>query len=136
MPCRVEIGARDLVAGAVTVARRDTGAKVTVALGGLAGDLPALLTDIQAAMFAAARAEQDRRTASPETYAEMTAYLCEAGGFARAGWCGSEECEGRVKADCTATIRCLPLGQRPAASDRCIVCGQAADAVALWAQAY
>ena len=136
VPCRVEIGARDLVAGAVTVARRDTGAKVTVALGGLAGELPALLTDIQAAMFAAARAEQDRRTASPETYAEMTAYLCEAGGFARAGWCGSEECEGRVKADCTATIRCLPLGQRPAASDRCIVCGQAADAVALWAQAY
>ena len=28
------------------------------------------------------------------------------------------------------------LGQSPAASDRCIVCGQASEAVAVWAQAY
>ena len=136
MPCRVEIGARDLAAGTVTVARRDTGAKATVALAAVAGELPALLADIQAAMFAAARDEQDRRTTSPDTYAEMTAYLREAAGFARAGWCGGEECEARVKADSAATIRCLPLDESPAASDRCIVCGRPAEAVAVWAQAY
>jgi len=138
-PCRVEIGARDLAAGTLTVARRDTGAKATVALGALAAELPALLTDIQAAMLAGARAEQERRTAFPGTYAEMVACLREAGGFARAGWCGGEECEARVKADSAATIRCLPLGQSPAvsdASDRCIVCGRASEAVAVWAQAY
>jgi len=136
VPCRVEIGPRDLAAGSVTVARRDTGAKATVALAALAGELPALLADVQAAMFAAARAEQERRTACPDTYAEMVAWLREAGGFARAGWCGGEDCEARAKADTAATIRCLPLGQRPAASDRCVVCGEASEAVAVWAQAY
>jgi prolyl-tRNA synthetase len=136
VPCRVEIGARDLAAATATVARRDTGAKATVALGALSGRLPALLTDIQGEMLAAARAEQELRTASPDTYSEMAAYLREAGGFARAGWCGREECEARVKADTAATIRCLPLGQHPAASDHCIVCGGASEAVAVWAQAY
>jgi prolyl-tRNA synthetase len=135
-PCRVEIGARDLAAGTVAVARRDTGAKATVGLGALATELPALLTDIQAGMLAAARAEQERRTASPGTYAELVAWLREAGGFARAGWCGGEECEARVKADSAATIRCLPLGQSPAVADRCIVCGRSSEAVAVWAQAY
>src|SRR4029079_16050783 len=48
VPCRVEIGARDLAAGTVTVARRDTGAKATVALGALAAELPAVLTHIPA----------------------------------------------------------------------------------------
>jgi prolyl-tRNA synthetase len=136
VPCRVEIGARDLAAGTVTVARPDGGTKAPVALAGLAGELPALLTDIQAAMFAAARDEQERRTAAPDTYADMTAYLREAGGFARAGWCGDEVCEARVKADSATTIRCLPLGQDPASSDLCVVCGRPAESVAVWAQAY
>ena len=87
-------------------------------------------------LYTAARDEQDRRTAHPDTYAEMTAYLREAGGFAQAGWCGGEECEARVKADAAATIRCLPLDVRPAATDRCICCGRPAESVAVWAQAY
>ena len=82
-------------------------------------------------MFTAARDERDRRTASPDTYAEMTAYLREAAGFARAGWCGGAECEASVKAKSAATIRCLPLDQSPAASDRCIRCGRPAAACLL-----
>ena len=71
-----------------------------------------------------------------ESYAEMTAYLREAGGFARAGWCGGGDCEARVKRDSAATIRCLPLGEDAASSDRCICCGGPAASVAVWAQAY
>jgi prolyl-tRNA synthetase len=135
-PCRVEIGARDLAAGAVTVARRDTGTRTTVSLAALAGELERLLADIQRAMFASALAEQVRRTARPETYDEMIAYLREAAGFARAAWCGDAACEARVKHESSATIRVLPLDERPAASDRCVCCGAAARSVAVWAQAY
>jgi prolyl-tRNA synthetase len=135
-PCRVEIGARDLAAGAVTVARRDTGGRAAVPLGALAGELGSLLADVQRAMFASALEEQVRRTARPERYDEMIAYLREAGGFARAAWCGDGECEARVKRESSATIRVLPLDERPAASDRCICCGGAPASVAVWAQAY
>jgi prolyl-tRNA synthetase len=107
-----------------------------VALAALAGELGRLLADVQRALFASALDEQVRRTARPESYDEMIAYLREAGGFARAAWCGDAECEARVKRESSATIRVLPLDERPAASDRCICCGGAAASVAVWAQAY
>jgi prolyl-tRNA synthetase len=135
-PCRVEIGARDLAAGTVTVARRDTGAKTTVALTAVARELARLLADIQRSLLASALAERDRRTACPESYDEMIAYLRAASGFARAGWCGGAECEARVKAESSATIRVLPLDGSPGASGRCICCGGPAESVAVWAQAY
>jgi prolyl-tRNA synthetase len=136
VPCRVEIGARDLAAGAVTVARRDTGVRTTVALTALAGETTPLLADIQRSLLASALAERERRTAQPGTYDEMIAYLREASGFARAPWCGGPECEERVKAESSATIRVLPLDGRLAASDRCICCGHPAESAAVWAQAY
>jgi prolyl-tRNA synthetase len=135
-PCRVEIGARDLAAGTVAVARRDTGEKTTVALTALAGELGPLLAGIQRSLFGSALAERDRRTARPDGYDEMLAYLRDAGGFARAGWCGGAGCEARVKAESSATIRVLPLDDGPAPSERCICCGRDAASVAVWAQAY
>jgi prolyl-tRNA synthetase len=135
-PCRVEIGARDLAAGAVTVARRDTGVKTAVGLTALAAELGRLLADVQRSLFASALAERERRTVDPGSYDEMVAYLRAADGFARAGWCGGTECEARVKAASSATIRVLPLDQSPSPSDRCICCGRGAESVAVWAQAY
>jgi prolyl-tRNA synthetase len=58
-----------------------------------------------------------------------------AAGFATAGWCGSPECEARVKAETAATIRCLPL-ERELPDCACIVCGRPAAERATWAQAY
>ena len=136
VPCRVEIGARDLAAGSVTVARRDTGARAAIALTGLGGELRTLLDDMQGSMFDAALEDQRRRTARPGSYAEMIDYLRAASGFARAGWCGEAECEARVKRDSAATIRCLPLDAETRPSDRCICCGRPARSAAVWAQAY
>jgi prolyl-tRNA synthetase len=135
-PCRVEIGTRDLAAGTVTVARRDTGVKTTVALTALTGAVAPLLADIQRSLLASALAERERRTVHTQSYDEMIAYLRAASGFARAGWCGGAECEARVKADSSATIRLLPLDEEPRASERCICCSRPAESVAVWAQAY
>jgi prolyl-tRNA synthetase len=66
----------------------------------------------------------------------MIAYLRAASGFARAGWCGRDECESRVKGQSAATIRLLPLDEVPEAADRCICCGRDARSIAVWAQAY
>ncbi len=54
VPCRIELGARDLAANAVTVARRDTGARTTIPLAALGGELRTLLADMQRSMFGAA----------------------------------------------------------------------------------
>jgi prolyl-tRNA synthetase len=136
-PVRIELGGRDLAAGAVTLARRDTGEKQQVPLGGVGAEIQELLSAIQASLFRTALDDREQRTLrSPGSYAEMIAYLREARGFVSAPWCGRGECEVRVKHESTATIRCLPLEEQPERSSTCICCGRDAAHTAVWAQAY
>ena len=137
VPLRIEIGARDLGAGVVTIARRDTGAREQMQLPAVAAMVGQLLDDVQASLFGAAADEQERRTLrSPATYEEMIELLKGAGGFVVAPWCGRRLCEEGVKNDSSATIRCLGLGAEPRTARRCICCGQEALQEAAWAQAY
>jgi prolyl-tRNA synthetase len=136
-PLRMEIGGRELAAGAVTVARRDTGEKTQVALPQLAVAVREMLSDVQASLFDFARDEQERRTLRLSSgYDDMVGFLREAAGLVEAPWCGRRECEARVKTDSSATLRCLPLGDGPAPSSACICCGRPAVGAAVWAQAY
>ena len=89
VPIRVEIGSRDLAAGAVTVARRDTGGKEQLPVPRAALAIDELLSAVQASLFQDASDERERRTLrDPSSYAEMIEYLREAGGFVVAPWCG------------------------------------------------
>jgi prolyl-tRNA synthetase len=137
VPLRVEIGRRDLAAGVVTVARRDTGAKEQVAVARAPFAIAEMLEDVQGSLFERARQERERRTLrDPSGYDEMIGYLRDAAGFVAAPWCGRGECEARVKDDSAATIRCLPLEDEPARSATCVRCGRPAATNAVWAQAY
>jgi prolyl-tRNA synthetase len=137
VPLRIEIGSRDVAAGAVTVARRDTGDKQQIQLPRVAEATEALLRAVQASLFDSARDERERRTLrDPADYDDMIAYLRDARGFAVAAWCGRRECEARVKDDSSATIRCLPLTEPAAHASSCICCGRAKVTDAVWAQAY
>jgi prolyl-tRNA synthetase len=137
VPLRIEIGGRDLAAGIVTVARRDTGEKQQIPVPRVAGAIDEMLDDVQAWLFDSARDELERRTLrDPSGYGEMIEYLREAAGFVVAPWCGRTECEVRIKDDSSATIRCLPLNGQPAQSHACACCGRPAVTAAVWAQAY
>ena len=136
VPLRLELGSRDLADAAVTVARRDTAAKQQVPLARVSAMIGGLLRDVQASLFEAARDERERRTLRhPGGYDELIEYLREARGFVVAPWCGRVECEARVKAGSSATIRCLPLDESERAGV-CVCCGRPAVSSAVWAQAY
>jgi prolyl-tRNA synthetase len=136
-PLRLEIGGRDLAAGAVTVARRDTGEKRQIPLAQAGTTIEQLLGDVQASLYRDASDERERRTLrDPGSYGEMIDYLRDAAGFVVAPWCGRAECEARVKGESSATIRCLPLDDQPPRSGACVCCGRAAVTAAVWAQAY
>jgi prolyl-tRNA synthetase len=137
VPVRIEVGSRDLAGGSVTVARRDTGEKQQVPLARAGTEVEGLLSAIQASLFRAALDERERRTLrNPSSYAEMIEYLREARGFVSTSWCGSAECEARVKHESSATIRCLPLGEPQEPAGTCICCGRDAPHSTVWAQAY
>jgi prolyl-tRNA synthetase len=134
-PVRLDLGTRDLDNGAVTLVRRDTLTSESVSLDGIEETVRRLLDSIQAQLFVEARERRAARSFEPAGLADMEELLRAAAGFATAGWCGSSECETRVKEQTAATIRCLPLedatGEGP-----CIVCGRSAAEQATWAQAY
>jgi prolyl-tRNA synthetase len=65
----------------------------------------------------------------------MRSFLEASGGFAVAPWCGSADCEAKVKEDTKSTIRYLPVD--PVKPDGpCIVCGRPSVDEAAWARAY
>jgi prolyl-tRNA synthetase len=135
VPVRVELGPRDLDAQKATVVPRLTGDKEEVGLTGLADRLAGALADAQTGLLDEARDFRDRHTFRPKDMGEMATLLDDPGGFMLAGWCGSEECEAKVKAETKATIRFLPLEPR-APGGPCIVCGQPAVDEAAWAHGY
>jgi prolyl-tRNA synthetase len=135
VPVRLEVGPKDVAAGQVTLARRDTGAKEAVPEPGLPARIGEILAEIQTGLHADAAAFRDAHSFRPADYEEFKRVLADPGGFLEAPWCGGAECEDRVKADTKATIRYLPLDpdDRPGA---CMVCGQRATERATWALAY
>lgn len=136
VPVRLELGPKDLAQQAVTLARRDKPGKEgrqIVPMEALPEMLPKLLDDIHENMYAKAKAFMEANIHEPQTYEELKEIVKD--GWAYAWWCGREECEARIKADTTATNRCIPLDQ-PGGEGRCVVCGERATVKAIFARAY
>ncbi|HEX6558208.1 MAG TPA: proline--tRNA ligase [Longimicrobiales bacterium] len=143
VPMRIEIGPKDVANQKVVVVMRTETPGVqrkeiideSVALM----TIHTRLNDYQRALREGAI---ERRNAhSHRDVADYTKLreLVEAdAGFVYGGWCGSAECEQKVKEETKATIRCLPFeefrsSKKPA---KCLVCGGAATEEAVWARAY
>jgi prolyl-tRNA synthetase len=135
VPIRLEVGPRDVKQGQVRVVRRDTREKQDLPTAGLADRLSALLDEIQHSMFNRALEFRAANTHPVESLDAFKVLLDERGGFLRAHWCGSAECEARIKEESGATIRCLPLDE-PLEPGPCIVCGANSERRALFARAY
>jgi prolyl-tRNA synthetase len=137
VPLRLEIGPRDVKTGTAVAVRRDSGAKVQVALGALAGRTPALLDEVQKALFDQALAFREANTREASTYAEFKTIMENDRGFIRALWCGGDACEDKIKDETQATIRVLPMtaaeGEAPGA---CVCCGGRARTPAYFAKSY
>ena len=125
VPVRIEVGPRDLAQGVVAMARRDSGAKVTLAIESLATQVPDLLEEIQGLMFEGALSFRDGLTRDVSSIPEAVEAAQD--GFARLAWdlVGAEG-EAVLRAD-AITVRCLQRadGTMPVSDDEsgliCIV---------------
>ena len=109
-------------AGAARQARQ--GREVVRPAGGFGRGGGGTLVEIQKALLDRARAFRDAHTKEPENYDEFKAAVET--GFALAFWCGSEDCEAKIKEETKATVRCIPL-RRAMAPGACILCGEPLD---------
>jgi prolyl-tRNA synthetase len=136
VPLRIEIGPKDVAKGTVAFARRDLPGKAGksfVENSQLEAQVAEMLQTIQASLFERALAFRQENTRDPQDYAALTEAVQN--GFACSWWCGSPECEAKVKEDTKATTRCIPLEQ-PSGQGACIVCGRPAQEKVYFARAY
>jgi len=136
VPLRIEIGPKDVQNNSVALARRDIlgrEGKTFVSQEGLLESVKSLLDEIQQNMLDKATRFRDEHIFDPKDYAELVTAL--ENGWAYSYWCGSTECEDKVKADTKATTRCEPLNSK-VGEGNCIVCGKAAKNKVYFARAY
>ncbi|MBR5431873.1 MAG: proline--tRNA ligase, partial [Bacteroidales bacterium] len=87
VPVRLAMGARDLAAGTVEVARRDTLTKETMPLDGIAEHIHTLLDDIQANIYNKAMAFRDSRVQKCDSWEEFKTEI-QNGKFLLCHWDG------------------------------------------------
>jgi prolyl-tRNA synthetase len=136
VPFRLEVGPRDVDAGAFVLKQRLDRGKATVQAGEVsAAWLRGKLEEMHAAMFEKARAFREASTRRAETYAQMKEILEKQGGFVRAWFKPSRENEARIKDETKATVRCVPFDQ-PGGTGKDIFTGEETDTEVLFAVAY
>ncbi|MBR5218364.1 MAG: proline--tRNA ligase [Clostridia bacterium] len=135
IPLRIELGPKDIEAGQAVIARRDNHEKIIVALDELETKIGEILETMQADMLEKARQIRESHTVSVQTLEEMADYSKDNNGFVKAMWCGSLDCEEKVKEVAGLTSRCMPFDQENI-SDKCVCCGKKPKALVYWGKAY
>jgi prolyl-tRNA synthetase len=136
VPLRMEIGPKDVEKGSVALARRDIpgrDGKSFVPQANIAAQVGDMLDTIQKSLLQKAQAFRDSHIVEVQDYAALQEAV--ANNWVNAWWCGSKECEARVKEDTKATTRNIPIEQ-PGGSGRCVVCGAEAHEKVYFAKAY
>mgnify|MGYP000518632189 FL=1 len=135
VPLRLEIGPKDIELGQVTAVRRDTLEKFTLPMEGLTEKVGEILDDIHQTMFNTALKNREQKTYTTTDYEEIKKIMKENPGFVKTMWCGSRECEDKLKEETGATIRCMPFEQEHL-GDTCPFCGKKAEHMIYIAKAY
>jgi len=136
IPVRIEIGARDLEKGIITIARRDTKEKYQLDKDiDIVTYIKELMDRMQQEMFERAKLRRDSQTYVAYSLEEVEEIMNNHPGFVKAMWCGNEECEMKMKEVHGTKSRCI-LESEEAISDKCVVCGKDARDLVVWGIQY
>ena len=135
IPLRIEIGPKDIEKGQAVIVRRDNREKYFVAIDEIPAKLPEIMEIMQSDMYKRAEEFLNSHISSAVTMDEMKEKFQGNPGFIKAMWCGSEECEDKIKEITGAGSRCIPKDQEQL-SDVCICCGKKAKHMVYFGKAY
>ena len=135
VPLRLELGPKDIEKNQCVLVRRDNGEKVFVSLDGIEETVQKMLDDIHDGLYARAEANLNSHTKECGTMEEVKAFMEQEGGFARTKWCGSQECELKMKDEAGVSSRCMPLEQS-GTTGKCVCCGKECKTDIIWGVAY
>jgi prolyl-tRNA synthetase len=143
VPVRIEIGPRDVDGNSVFMGRRDEDGKQGIAKDDFVGNLVSILEDIQKNIFEKALNFRNENTVIIDVKDEFYKFFTPKnkknpeihGGFANSHWCGSLECENKIKNDLKVTIRNIPNDAKEE-TGKCIYCGEESVKRVIFSKAY
>jgi prolyl-tRNA synthetase len=134
VPIRLAVWARDIAAGTVEIARRDTKEKTTIPREEAAAYIIHTLHDIQNTLYTIQKKRLEANTIEVDTRDAFLAWL-DAGKFIMAHRDGTPQTEAQIKELTKATIRCIPHNARQE-SWVCIYTQQPSTQRVLFARSY
>ena len=143
-PLKIEIGPKDLEKNTIAVLRRDNPSlkKSFIEVEEFVSNLIDTLDDIQNNMYNKAKKLLIDNTFEIDNYNEFVKFFTPKninkpeihGGFASSHWCGSVDCEERVK-KFKVTIRNIPSSTKEE-KGKCIICGKDSNKRVIFAKSY
>ncbi|XP_038878181.1 proline--tRNA ligase, chloroplastic/mitochondrial [Benincasa hispida] len=140
VPLRIEIGPKDVASQSVVISRRDIPGKqgkvfgISMEPSVLEAYVKGTLDEIQSSLLQLAKTFRDSNIVDVSSYDELKEAISE-GKWARGPWSASDQDELRVKEETGATIRCFPFEQ-PQGPKTCLMTGNPAEEVAIFAKSY
>ena len=132
VPIRIDIGPRDLKDGSIVIVRRDTGEKNTVKIDFAVTEIVKTLKAIQKNILNRNKEIMKERMFTANDYNQFKENVSK--GFVKVSWCGSAECEEKIKAETTATTRAIPFNEKK--KGRCIYCKKDTEIIVYFARSY
>jgi prolyl-tRNA synthetase len=137
IPLRIEIGPKDLAKNSVVLVRRDSGKKESAELENLSETVKVRLEEIQKSLWEKANDLLKTKTSEASTLQELSGIIERQGGFVKAFWCGSRDCEDKIKDKTGADIRVIPFDQPANLSElKCVFCDSQAKSLVYFGRAY
>eukprot|EP01086_Lenisia_limosa_P009692 TRINITY_DN33268_c0_g1_i1.p1 TRINITY_DN33268_c0_g1~~TRINITY_DN33268_c0_g1_i1.p1 ORF type:complete len:550 (+),score=237.80 TRINITY_DN33268_c0_g1_i1:32-1651(+) len=141
VPCRVEIGPRDLLSGEMRVVMRDNNQKDQIQRADAAAELKTRLTEMMDRIRSAAKAKYETSEKTCMTLEEATEWLAQGGGFARIPFFSMEkeakEADEKIHEATGGEVRgYMPHEEAPAEGTVCAVTGKPAKYWGYVARAY
>ena len=134
IPVRIELGKREVSAGLITVARRDTLEKVQISSDtDIVAYIKDLMEKIQTNLYNRALERRNQMTYHVKTLDEIKQIMDTQPGFIYAPWCGEESCELKMKEIKGLKSRCIVEENE---NDVCPVCGEKSHHTVVWGIQY
>ncbi|MEM0156017.1 MAG: proline--tRNA ligase [Thermoplasmataceae archaeon] len=137
VPLRIEIGAREQKGESLTVVRRDTSEKSIIPIANAGNRVSELMDSIHNNLYRRALEYLKSHITKTDDYAELKTIIGGKGGFVQSPWCGSAECEAKIKDETGAKATNMPLdAQGDVQGKKCIYCGKEARHIVNFARSY
>ena len=134
IPVRIELGKRDIENKVITISRRDTLEKQTISIDSdIVTYINNLMEDIQSNLYNKAKKRKESMTYHAKNLEEVKKIMDTQPGFIYAPWCGSEECELKMKEIKGLKSRCITEDNE---NEICPVCGKKSKHIVVWGIQY